>query len=260
MQNENINLDGVVKYENSGISLDTNEVVKTPIFFLPFKEKIKGISTDQEPYTDVVNNYLNEYLKLNNKCKNAYANATNIYLQKFISITTSNINIILNNGLFHIMNNFSTNGYPVIRDLNDIVPPHISGEITYAISNLVYDLMDNKVSLQSAIVEAQTIYSSKLSKWVYEIINESLNKGLININEYGKSISRENGIVINENVDGSTDVDNSFYSLCLTTLLEFANRDIYYIMDAVEMGFVHLVYNLFDLKMLYSKNFIEDQK
>ena len=43
MQNEKINLDGVVKYENTGMSLDTNEVVKTPIFFLPFKEKIKGI-------------------------------------------------------------------------------------------------------------------------------------------------------------------------------------------------------------------------
>lgn len=248
---------------NTGAKVNPDQVIVKPVFFMPVKDQYKTLVNDNEPYSDVVKTFLDAYIKGVKNNDAPYINAMNISLSKFMDIVASNINIILNNGIFKIMNNFARTSKGVI--IEDLInnTPYMSLNMKEAIKGILCTIDEGTIKFPAAMYEIQTLYASKLSEWLYAYINTALTTNLIDINSYGDYIAIESGIDIKTNIDGTSNIDNSKFALCLNTLLEFANTDIYYIMDVIEVNFVHLFYNYSDIKNqreINMKKYIESMK
>ena len=207
----------------------------TPFFFVPITEDKGKIAYDcVEPYGTFIDSYLPDYVNYLNEGENksygAYMNRLKCDVSYCIDMSLTNFHIVMQNGLFNILNQFSKVGNvydAYIRELGPIDPYDLKNNL----SNILVNLIGQKdIDVRPIISETISYFGNYFSGFLYSIINHLVFTDKLDVDRMFDYFNEISGINVNKDTIAGINILSAKgtmkYSLVTQFLLEFATADL----------------------------------
>lgn len=256
----------VLEFENLELATEfSREEATVPVFFMPCdgpKNKLHNslVKTTEEPFMGAVFPFCNMYIDFvgNEDSINKMAYAI---MDQANALLVSNANIIFQNGLINEMSMLiKPENMPNIMGIyNTYIPYSFPNPAVIEVYEAIKKEYKNKnhddVYMKNMVIlftKGRASITRYLSNEVYKFINEALMSG------YADTAKILNHICGFNYDDDAYEYDpRTSLSICMTHLLDIANRDINKIMEIYEFILVNEFYRLTDLLNYAAKNKIE---
>jgi len=225
----------MVGFPELNAQLPKEEFIKKPFFFLPKSGEQNMLTETIEPYTCAMQSALNNYCKYHHNDTNDCLNTFTAYQKNmFNDILTTNANIIMDNGLLSFLEPFFTVSR---KEIFDIITNRFN---KYELGFSVYvrsfrpevackKSHEGAAEVYKFISQIRETVTSVCCRKYYEIINDLMMCGYVNIEKFGAYIKQQSGIT------AAMDVRESYMSLCIQCALEMANYDIMKVAEYAEL-------------------------
>ena len=244
-----------VNMENLQVTVSTDKLIK-PIFFLPGENKNSVYYTD-DMYTSAAYPELDILAQISGFSNESLYNYIGTLVNQFIDVLTTNINIILTNGVYGIMRNFGiTPKYDAVtfplycEDVKHCIMHHLNYLVDKMKSNNKGDV-EFKDWFMLYLSEVKAMITSKFASYLYTVIDTSVLETSINNNSaiqgYAEYIAIESGVPLKRYEDGCTNIDNSAASLVYNACIESATINNAMIAEITEVVAVQLAYKSLDV-------------
>lgn len=225
----------MVGFAELNAQLPKEEFITKPFFFLPKSGEQNMLTETIEPYICAMQSAVDNYCKYHHNDTNDCLNTFTTYQRNmFKDILTTNANIILDNGLLSFLEPFFTVSR---KEIFNILTERFN---KYEISVSIYvGSFRPEVACKKSHEGAAEVYKfiSHIRENVtrtcchkyYEIINDLMMSGYVDIEKFGAYIKQQSGII------AGADIRESYMSLCIQCALEMANYDIMKIAEYAEL-------------------------